>query len=297
MPDDATESDNFFEPSSLDRRPGSARFIFNLIMTVLAALCTILAIIPLVAVLFYVLFQGGQRIDIALLTQLPPPPLAEGGGLGNALLGTLIIVGIATLISVPCGILAAVYLSEYALGSQLTQTIQFATNVLSGVPSIIAGVFVYGLLVVTGLTGYSAVAGGTALSILMIPTIIRTTDEALQLVPQDVRFAAFGVGATPSQCIIKIVLPAALPSIITGIVLAIARASGETAPLIFTALNSSFWPSGLFQPIASLSVSVYNFALVPFENQQELAWAGSLILVLLVVITSIVARLVTLQKN
>jgi phosphate transport system permease protein len=256
----------------------------------------LLAIIPLLAVLSYVIFQGAQRIDIPLFTQLPPPPAVGDGGLGNAILGTLIIVGIATLISVPFGVLAAVYLSEYSADGKLANGIRFAVNVLSGVPSIIAGVFAYGLLVVSGITGYSAVAGGVALSVLMLPTIIRTTDEALKIVPQDVRYAAIGIGATSSQSIIKIVLPAAIPSIITGIVLAIARAAGETAPLIFTALNSSFWPSGLLQPMASLAVTVYNFAIVPFENQQRLAWAGALILVALVLITSITARFATRQK-
>lgn len=282
--------------SGLKRSSGNARSLFNSAMTALAALCALLAIIPLIAVLFYVLFQGAQRIDIPLFTQLPPPPGIGEGGLGNAILGTLIIVGIATLISVPFGVLAAVYLSEYSSDSQLASGIRFATNVLSGVPSIIAGVFAYGLLVASGLTGYSAVAGGVALSVLMLPTIIRTTDEALQIVPQDVRYAAIGIGATSAQSITKIVLPAAVPSIITGVVLAIARAAGETAPLIFTALNSSFWPSGLFEPIASLAVTVYNFAIVPFENQRQLAWAGALILVALVLITSITARFATRKK-
>jgi phosphate transport system permease protein len=200
------------------------------------------------------------------------------------------IVTIATGIAVPGGVLAALYLAEYSMDTPLARKIRFAANILSGVPSIIAGVFAYGLLVVTGLTGYSAVAGGVALAVLMVPTILRATDEALQLVSPEIRLGAIAVGATRYQSILHIILPAAMPSILTGIVLAIARASGETAPLIFTALNSSFWPRGIFEPIASLSVTVYNFAIVPFENQQRLAWAGSLILVTLVLITSITTR-------
>ncbi len=279
----------------LDR--SSRRSIFSITMTAVASACMILTLIPLVAVLTYVMLQGFQRLDLSLLTQLPPPPGLSEGGIANAMLGTLIVVGIATLISVPFGVLAAVYLAEFGGGNQLARWVRFATNVLSGVPSIVAGVFAYGLLVRTGLTGYSAVAGGVALSVLMLPTIIRTTDEALRIVPQEVRWASIGIGASSYQTILTIVLPAAVPSIITGVTLAIARAAGETAPLIFTALSSSFWPGGLFEPIASLSVLVYNFAIVPFEPQQQLAWAGSLILVLMVLITSIAARLATRQKT
>lgn len=274
----------------LRRNRSRGRVWVNGGLTAIAALCTLCAILPLFAVLIYVLVKGVQRLDLALVTQLPPPPMGDGGGLGNAILGTLIIVTLATGIAVPGGVLAALYLAEYSTDAPLGRNIRFAANVLSGVPSIIAGVFAYGLLVVTGLTGYSAVAGGVALAVLMVPTILRATDEALQLVPQDIRLGAIAVGATRYQSILHILLPAAMPSMLTGIVLAIARASGETAPLIFTALNSSFWPQDVFEPIASLSVTIYNFAIVPFENQQRLAWAGSLILIILVLITSITAR-------
>ena len=255
-------------------------------------------LIPLALVLTFVLVRGLSRINLALFTQLPPPPGFDGGGIANAIIGTLIIVGIATVISVPFGVMAAVYLSEFSnKGGQLARWVRFFTNVLSGVPSIISGVFVYALLVKTGWTGYSAVAGGVALAVLMLPTIIRTTDEALQIIPQEIRWAAVGIGASRYQTVLQIVLPAAIPSILTGVTLAIARAAGETAPLIFTALFSSFWPNGLFNPIASLSVLVYNFATVPYAPQQELAWAGSLVLVFLVMITSITARVVTTQKD
>jgi phosphate transport system permease protein len=223
--------------------------------------------------------------------------------LANAILGTIIVVALATVIAVPIGVLAAVYLSEFSGDNQIANGVRFATNVLSGVPSIIAGIFAYGLLVApllgseSGIFGFSAIAGAVALAVLMLPTIIRTTDEALKIVPQDIRWAALGVGAYNYQTVLKIVLPAAIPAILTGVTLAVARAAGETAPLIFTALFSNFWPKGINEPIASLAVLVYNFATVPFKPQQELAWAASLILVFLVLLTSVLARLATRQKT
>jgi phosphate transport system permease protein len=281
----------------LKKNPKSTRSLFNIIMTAVSAVCLLTTLVPLALVLIFVLIRGFSRINLELFTQLPPPPGLAGGGIANAILGTLIVVAIATLIAVPFGVMAAIYLSEFSSGSQLASGVRFATNVLSGVPSIISGVFVYGLLVRTGITGYAAFAGGVALAVLMLPTIIRTTDEALKIVPQDVRLAAVGIGASRYQTILKVVLPAAIPAILTGVTLAIARAAGETAPLIFTALFSPFWPNGVFEPIASLAVLVYNFAIVPFKPQQELAWAASLILVLLVLLTSVTARLVTRQKT
>ena len=270
-------------------------------MTTVSALCLICTLVPLVAVLYFVILQGFSRLNFKLFTELPPPPGLTEGGLANAIQGTLIVVGIATLIAVPIGIMTAIYLSEFSGGNKLATFIRFATNVLSGVPSIIAGIFAYGLLVATKITGFSSIAGGVALAVLMLPTIIRTTDEALKIVPQEIRWAALGVGAYNYQTVLKIVLPAALPGIITGVTLGIARAAGETAPLIFTALYSNFWPDitsveGFKEPIATLSVLVYNFAILPFEPQQQLAWAGSLILVFLVLSTSVIARFATRKK-
>jgi phosphate transport system permease protein len=267
-----------------------------MIMTGISAFCIIITVIPLFAVLYYVIAQGINRLNFQLFTKLPPPPGLDGGGLSNAIQGTLIVVGIACAIAVPIGVLAAVYLSEFSNNNQIARGVRFATNVLSGVPSIISGIFAFGLLVASGWLGFSAIAGGVALAVLMLPTIIRTTDEALQIVPQDIRWAALGVGAYNYQSVLKIVLPAALPAILTGVTLAIARAAGETAPLIFTALYSNFYPKGLLEPIATLSVVVYNFAIVPFKPQQELASAGALILVLLVLMTSVATRLATRRK-
>lgn len=291
----AQHSDYLAIANSLKKKV-NARSLFGTLMTGISAACIIITLIPLFAVLSYVLVQGFSRVNLDLFTQLPPPPGLSGGGIANAILGTLITVIIAAAISVPIGVLAAVYLSEFSGGNQIARWVRFAVNILAGVPSIIAGIFAYGLLVATGIVGFSAIAGGVALAVLMLPTIIRTTDEALQIVPQDIRWAAFGVGAYNYQTVLRIVLPAAIPAILTGVTLAVARAAGETAPLIFTALYSNFWPKGLVEPIATLSVLVYNYAIVPFKPQQELAWAGSLILVLLVLISSILARWATRQK-
>lgn len=282
--------------NQLKKKPGSPRSLFGLIMTGLAVVCLVVTLIPLFSVLTYVVVQGASNLNLDLLTKLPPPPGLKGGGVANAIMGTLIVVGLATAIAVPIGVLAAVYLSEFSHNNQIARWVRFATNILSGVPSIIAGIFAYGLLVASGIIGFSAIAGGIALSVLMLPTIIRTTDEALQIVPQDIRWAALGVGAYNYQSVLLIVLPAALPSILTGVTLAIARAAGETAPLIFTALYSNFWPNGLDKPIATLSVLVYNFATVPFKPQQQLAWAASLLLVFLILLSSVFARLATTRK-
>jgi phosphate transport system permease protein len=283
--------------SSLRRSPTSKRTLFGIVMNGLVFACVALALLPLLAVLFYVIAQGLSRLNLSVFQELPPPPLVPGGGFGNAILGTLIMVGIGALISIPFGVLAAIYLTEFSSG-QIAKWARFATNVLSGVPSIIVGVFAYGVIVLTTKT-YSAWAGGFALAILMLPIIVRTTDEALQLVPDELRQASVGLGATDFQTVFKVVLPAALPAIITGTTLAIARAAGETAPLLFTALFTQFWPnwdSSLMEPTASLAVLVYNFATVPFKNQQELAWAASFILVFLVLITSMIARLATARR-
>jgi phosphate transport system permease protein len=244
-----------------------------------------------VLVVVFVMIRGANRLDLAAFTELPPPPLVAGGGFANALVGTLVMVSLGALMSVPFGVMAAIYLSEFSSG-RLPTWIRFATNVLSGVPSILMGVFVYGLLVLTTGT-FSAIAGSVALALLMLPIVTRATEEGLQVVPQQVRWASLGMGASRHQTVLRVVLPAALPAIATGAILAIARAAGETAPLIFTALFTQYWTDSLMKPTASLAVLVYNFATGPYQGQQELAWAASLILVLLVLITSIVASFFT----
>lgn len=275
-------------------RPSKQRSQLNNATTIGFGLCLVAALVPLVAVIGYVIQKGGSRFNLALFTELPPTAGMSGGGAANAIMGTLLVVGIASLISVPIGILAAIYLSETS-SPGVARSVRFATDVLNGVPSIIAGIFAYGAVVLT-MGGFSALAGGIALSVLMLPLIVRTTDEALQAVPQDMRLASVAVGASNYQTTLQIVLPAALPSIVTGISLAIARASGEAAPLLFTALFSFYYPSGVLQPTPSLAVMIFNFATSPYPDQQAIAWAASLVLVLLVLISSLLVRWVTRSK-
>ena len=282
-----------FPRGSLTLRPSLARNRWNQLLTAVAGLFTAVAVLPLVVVIGYVLFKGGSLLSLQLLTQLPPPPGLDGGGIGNAILGTLIVTVIAAAIAVPVGVGAGIYLAEFATSGGFSRFVRFGTNVLAGVPSIICGVFVYGLIVSTRVffgQSYSALAGGIALAVLMLPTVIKTTDEALKLVPQELRWGAMGVGASRFITITRVTLPAAFSPIATGVVLAIARAAGETAPLIFTALFSPFWPEGLFNPIASMSVLIYNFAIMPYEAQISLAWAASFVLVVMILAANLLAR-------
>jgi phosphate transport system permease protein len=258
-------------------------------MTALVFLAAAIALLPLVAVLSYVVINGASRLSLDLFTQLPPPPLVKGGGFGNAVIGTLLTVGISAAISIPVGILAAIFLSEFSRDSWFASSIDFFNNILSGVPSIVVGVFAYSVVVLTTGT-FSAIAGGVALAVLMLPIVVRTSAESLESVSNDLRQASIGLGATQFQTVMRVVLPAAIPAILTGVMLAIARAAGETAPLIFTALFSQFWVDSLWEPTPTLSVLIFNYAITPYANQQQLAWAGSLVLVSLVLITSVLAR-------
>ncbi|UPM50555.1 phosphate ABC transporter permease PstA [Synechococcus sp. A10-1-5-1] len=278
---------------SLRYRSSLSRNIWNRVFTSIAALFTGLAVLPLVLVLVYVLIKGGALINWQLLTELPPPPGLDGGGIGNAIVGTLLITVLASSIAIPIGVGGGIYLAEYSRSGGFAQFVRFGTNVLSGVPSIICGVFIYGLIVSTrAIAGhsYSAIAGGMALAVLMIPTVIKTTDEGLKLVPQELRWGAMGVGASKVVTITCVTLPAAFAPIATGVVLGIARAAGETAPLIFTALFSPFWADGVLNPIASMSVLIYNYAIMPYEAQISLAWAASFVLVMMILLANLLAR-------
>jgi len=280
----------------LSYRHGLRRNLISRLLSVLAALFSAIAVLPLVAVLAYVLIKGGSMLSPSLFTELPPAPGLSGGGIGNAILGSILVTVIAALIAIPVGVGGGIYVAEYSRGGTFAQFIRFGTNVMSGVPSIIAGVFVYSTIVATRFffgNSYSALAGGIALSVLMLPTVIKTTDEGLKLVPDDLRRAALGVGASKFVTIIRITLPSAFTPIATGVVLSIARAAGETAPLIFTALFSPFWPRGVdavFNPIATLSVLIYNFATLPYEPQIELAWAASFVLLMFILVINLFAR-------
>jgi phosphate transport system permease protein len=257
--------------------------------------------VPLGAVLVEILKQGLPNLRWEVLVSLPAPIGMEGvsNGFGNAILGTFIMVGLAALVSVPVGMLAAIFLSEFGQKAAVTETLRFIVTVLSGVPSIVVGVFAYGVIVFTT-KQFSAIAGSFALAVVMLPIIILSTEEALKLVPISQRLASSALGANRLQTTLRVVVTSALPGITTGILLAIARAAGETAPLIFTALFSQNWPDplpeGLFSPMPSMSVLIYNYANSPYIEQNQMAWTASLVLVGLVLITSILSRLVTRQR-
>jgi phosphate transport system permease protein len=276
------------------------RTLMNGLLSGLVSLMTILALIPLFSVVWMLVWRGGRKLSIPSFTHLPPAPLEHGGGFGNAILGSLIIVALATLISTPVGILSGVFLAGSEPGNKLAQALRFAAKVLTGFPSILAGVFAYGAIVlVTG--GFSAVAGAIAISILMLPTILLTAEDSIRMVPTRMTEAAIGMGATPTQVTWMVSLPTAMPGILTGIMLAIARGAGETAPLLLTALFSNYWPMqnghfSLMQPTASLAVLIYNFAGMPFENQVELAWAAALVLVLLVLVINLTGQIFSRRR-
>ena len=282
------------------RRP---RSLFSYVMSLLTGAATIGALLPLFSVLYLLVEKGLYAMSVATFTELPPAAMAPGGGVGNAIVGTVVIVLLATLISVPIGILAAIFITEFGPDTKIAAAVRFAAKVLTGLPSILAGVFAYAVVVVvTG--GFSAPAGAIALALLMLPTILLTAEEAIKRVPPRMREAAIGMGATPTQTVAKVVVPTALPGILTGVMLAVARAAGETAPLLFTALFSDFWISRsapqflpktlseLMKPTASLAVVIYNFSGSPFENQIALAWSAALILVVIVLIVNVGGQVV-----
>jgi phosphate transport system permease protein len=285
--------------SELTRLAGSPSRLFgNRLVGVALAIGTALAVTPLLLVVSHVLREGGSALSFDAFTKLPPPPGISGGGLGNAIVGTVVVVTIAAFISVVIGLSSALYLAEMERNPHIKRAIRFCVDVLAGIPSVITGVFVYGLLVASGLIGFSAFAGSVALALVMIPMVIRASEEALALVPMEYRFGATGLGAYRFQTLYKVILPAALPGITTGTLLAVARATGETAPLVFTAFYSQFWPnvdplhpqSLLGEPIATLSVLIYNFSSQPFEAQQRLAWAASLLLLVSILGVNITVR-------
>jgi len=278
---------------SFQKSLADSRTLVNTGLTVLAVGFSLIAMFPLFSVLYMLLVKGAALLSPSLFSELTPGAGMEGGGIGNAVVGTLVVVLIATALALPLGFMGAVYLAEYGGDSKLAVIVRFCGKVLTGLPSILAGVFAYAMVVVT--TGsFSAFAGGAAMAILMVPTVMLTAESALRGVPSKMKMAAFGMGATRAQVVTKIVIPTAIPGILTGVMLALARAMGETAPLLFTALFSDYWFDGqLLKPIASLSVLIYNFAGSPFEHQVALAWAASLVLVTIVLVLNIIAQVVT----
>lgn len=288
------------EIPSLEQRLFEGRALRSATLSGLAWMMAVVASIPLFSVLYMLIVRGGSRLSWEAISELPPAGFEAGGGFGNAIVGTVAMVGIAAAIAVPVGILCAIFLAELGPESRLANAVRFAAKTLTGFPSILAGVFAYAAVVLlTG--GYSAPAGGIALAVLMVPTVILTAEEAMKMVPKIMKDAAYGMGCTRAQVIMKVMLPTAMPGVITGVMLAVARAAGETAPLLFTALFSSYWlyhdgELAVMQPTASLAVLIYNFSGMPFENQIELAWAASLVLVLIVLVVNLLSRMIAQRK-
>lgn len=275
----------------------AGRWLFSLGMTAIAFLLTAVALLPLLAILIEILRQGVPHLTWEVFTALPAPVGMEGvpNGFANAIIGTVMMVLIGSLLSIPLGLLTAIYLSEFGKMRAIAQAIRFVITILSGVPSIVVGVFAFGVIVLT-FKGFSALAGGFALAVIMLPIVVLATEEALKLVPTNQRLASAALGANPMQTTFRIVVATALPGITTAVLLAVARAAGETAPLIFTALFTQNWPEGLLHPTPSLSVLIYNYANSAFVEQNQLAWSASAILVGMVLLFSILSRLVTRKR-
>lgn len=293
---------------TLERSLRRPRTLFSYMMSALTGTATLAALFPLLSVLYLLIARGIAALSLASLSGLPPAAMTTGGGFGNAIIGTFVIIAIAALISVPVGILGAIYIAEFGPETRTAAAVRFAAKVLTGLPSIIAGVFAFATVVVaTG--GFSAPAAGVALALLMIPTILLTAEEAIKRVPSKMREAAIGMGATPTQVVSHVIIPTAAPGILTGVMLAVARAAGETAPLLFTALFSEFWMSrsspaflpktlsDLMKPTASLAVLIYNFSGSPFENQVAMAWAAALTLVAIVLFINIAGQVLSRRSG
>ncbi|PYR95293.1 MAG: phosphate ABC transporter permease PtsA [Acidobacteria bacterium] len=261
----------------------------------LCAAAVLLALIPLALVLFYVVSQGLSSLNWAFFTHMPTPVGEPGGGMANAIVGSLIVTGLGAVLAIPIGLMAGIYASEYR-GSRLAAAVRFAADTLNGVPSIVVGVFAFGIAVVP-FQRFSAIAGGVALGIMMLPLVTRTTEELLLLVPPSLREGALALGATRARAVFTVVVPAALPGILTGILLALARVAGETAPLLFTAFNNRYFTTDLRQPMATLTVQVYYYANSAYPDWQRQAWAGALVLVAMVLTCSVLARFATARME
>jgi len=250
----------------------------------------------LIWILFETIYLGIGGLNLATFTQMTPPPQGEGGGLANAIFGSFVMVGLATLVGTPVGILAGVYLAEYGQKTWLGSAVRFINDILLSAPSIVVGLFVYAMIVAKMHT-FSGLAGSLALALLVIPVVIRTTENMLALVPNALREAAYALGTPKWKVILAITLKAARAGVITGILLALARVSGETAPLLFTALSNQFWTSDLGAPMASLPVTIFKFAMSPYENWQKLAWAGVFLITVGVLLLNILARVLFKNKH
>jgi phosphate transport system permease protein len=266
------------------------RFFVDRMMVFLCGAAAVVAMIPLVSLLLYVILQGFHRLDLTFFTHLPAPVGEPGGGMGNAILGTLTLILVASAVGLPIGIMAGIYLSEYGKKNRFAWTVRFTSDVLSGVPSIVTGIVAYAL-VVKPMHTFSAFAGGIALGFMMIPIVTRTTEELVKMVPHSIREASWALGVPQWKTVLSIVVRTAKNGILTGVLLSVARIAGETAPLLFTAFNNQFWPKSLNAPTASLTVQVFTYAISPFKDWQDQAWTGALVLLILVLTINLSAKL------
>jgi phosphate transport system permease protein len=266
------------------------RYATNHLISGLALLSTVVVIVPLVAILVYLIYKGASSLNLAFFTKIPAPVGEEGGGMANAILGSGIVLAVASALGIPIGIAAGVYLAEFGRGKLLAATIRFTADVLNGVPSIVMGIAIYSLIVMRQ-NHFSAFAGGVALAVMMVPTITRTTEEMLATVPHSIREAALGLGVPKWRTVLSVSLKTASPGIITGCMLAFARVAGETAPLLFTALGNQFWSYKLTEPIAALPLQIYVYAISPYDDWHRLAWAGSLVLILMIMAAVTLVRI------
>ena len=261
-------------------------------VTGLAILATILVIAPLLAIFVYLLYKGAASLNLDFFTKMQKPPGELGGGMANAIVGSAVLLGVASVIGVPIGIGAGIFLAEFGRGTKLANAVRFTADVLNGVPSIVMGIAAYALVVIPQ-GHFSAFAGGVALGIMMIPTITRTTEEMLLMVPNSVREAALGLGVPNWRSVLSITVRTASPGIITGCMLAFSRVAGETAPLLFTALGNSFWSTNLNREIAALPLQIYVYAQSPYDDWHRMAWGGALVLIVLIVLAVSLVRYVT----
>ncbi len=268
------------------------RSMANHTATGLAVASTILVVAPLLAIFGYLLYKGASSLNFDFFTKLPVPIGETGGGMANAIVGSAIVLGLGSMLGIPVGIASGVYLAEFGRGKLLANMVRFTADVLNGVPSIVMGISIYALIVLRE-KHFSAFAGGAVLGIMMIPTITRTTEEMLLTVPNVVREAALGLGVPNWRAVTSVMLRTASPGIITGCMLAFARVAGETAPLLFTAFGNEFWPKSLNQPIAALPLQIYTYAISPYDDQHRLAWAGALVLIILIMVSVTLVRYVT----
>ncbi len=266
------------------------RKIIDRTMVFLCGFAAFIAMIPLLSLLGYVVIQGFRRLNWTFLTSLPTPVGVEGGGMANSILGTLTLVLVASCVGLPIGILAGVYLSEFGKKNKFAWMVRFTADVLSGVPSIVTGIVAYALIV-RPMHNFSALAGGVALGFMMIPIVTRTTEELVKMVPHSIREASWALGVPQSTTILSVVIRTAKNGILTGVLLSIARIAGETAPLLFTAFNNQFWPKGINEPTASLTVQVFTYAISPFKDWQDQAWTGALVLLGLVLVINGAAKM------